>query len=210
MCSVSPAKVVQAFERGLTAGYRQFYLNSDDLGAYEGDKGENVWELIEQLQAYKGKYQFKLWSINPEYLITHARSLMRLLEKGRIKAIVSPLQHASPRILKSMNRQYDIAAVRSLFAELKVRFPRLEIITEFMVGYPGETQEDFDALFHFMRTTPLSFSYPATATVYYPHGCVSLSLQEEVAEQEKQRRERIVNQFMRLKKRREFLLRWYK
>jgi ribosomal protein S12 methylthiotransferase len=62
-----------------------------------------------------------------------------------------PFQHASPRILRAMNRRGDRASYRDLIGRIRSRLPEGVIRTTFMTGFPGETEEDFRALLEFQE-----------------------------------------------------------
>ena len=61
-----------------------------------------------------------------------------------------PLQHAHPDVLRRMSRPSDVAAVRRLLGDLRAAMPDIALRTTFIVGYPGETDEEFAALLSFM------------------------------------------------------------
>ncbi|NOR88456.1 MAG: radical SAM protein, partial [Bacteroidales bacterium] len=62
-----------------------------------------------------------------------------------------PLQHINDRILKSMRRNHDSATTRKLVKDMREKVPNIAIRTTFIVGYPGETQEEFEQLRDFIK-----------------------------------------------------------
>ncbi len=66
-----------------------------------------------------------------------------------------PLQHAHPDVLKRMGRPHDVDAVRALISNLRSAMPDMVLRSTFIVGYPGETDEEFDTLLAFMEETRL-------------------------------------------------------
>jgi ribosomal protein S12 methylthiotransferase len=62
-----------------------------------------------------------------------------------------PLQHAHPDVLKRMKRPHNMTKVRGLIADLRHAMPDIAIRTTFIVGYPGETEEEFEALLAFLE-----------------------------------------------------------
>ncbi len=62
-----------------------------------------------------------------------------------------PLQHAHPRLLRRMDRPADVDAMRRLIEDIRALMPRAALRTTFLVGYPGETEEEFDALLDFVQ-----------------------------------------------------------
>jgi ribosomal protein S12 methylthiotransferase len=61
-----------------------------------------------------------------------------------------PLQHAHPQVLRRMNRPHDVRLIRSVVANLRQAMPDIALRTSFIVGYPGETEEEFQTLLDFM------------------------------------------------------------
>jgi len=61
------------------------------------------------------------------------------------------LQHAHPAVLRRMNRPHDMARVRSIIGRLRAAMPDIALRTSFIVGYPGETKEEFRTLLDFME-----------------------------------------------------------
>ena len=69
--------------------------------------------------------------------------LKELFGTGKIIDVNIPIQTGSNRVSKLMNRHYDINNIREYVSELRKEFPSLNVRTQIMVGYPGETEEDF-------------------------------------------------------------------
>lgn len=61
-----------------------------------------------------------------------------------------PLQHAHPSVLRRMNRPHDVSRIRSVIADLRQLMPDITLRTSFIVGYPGETEQEFQTLLDFM------------------------------------------------------------
>ena len=79
-------------------------------------------------------------------LVTEIRDNPRIL-----KYIDLPMQHISDRMLKAMNRHGDSAMIRSVVEKLRQQIPDIVIRTTFIVGFPGETEEDFEELCRFVK-----------------------------------------------------------
>ena len=72
-------------------------------------------------------------------------------EKKILNYLDIPIQHASDKLLKAMNRRGTQAELRGLFAKLRERIPNLVLRTSIICGFPGETEEDFEELCSFLR-----------------------------------------------------------
>ncbi len=114
-------------------------------------------------------------------LIAEIRDNPRIL-----KYVDMPLQHVSDRMLKLMNRHGGSAAVREAVAKLRREIPDLTLRTTFIVGFPGETQEDFDELCEFVKEA--RFEHMGAFPYSREEGTPAYSLPDQLDEQIKQDR----------------------
>lgn len=103
-----------------------------------------------------------------------------------LKYIDLPLQHISDHMLKAMNRHGDSAMIREVVAKLRREVPGIVIRTTFMVGFPGETEEDFDQLAAFMKET--RFDRAGVFTYSREEGTPAYDFPDQIDEQVKQDR----------------------
>lgn len=140
-------KIIAEFRDGLQKGYKVFQLIAEDTGCYGLDIGGSLAELLRQLFAIEGKYKLVIIDCCPQWLVEQHDELMPVLirNQDKLKEIFVPLQSGSDRMLKLMSRQYEAESVRKVLQELKDRAPGIAIRTSFLIGFPGETEDDFDA-----------------------------------------------------------------
>ncbi|MBQ7319884.1 MAG: 30S ribosomal protein S12 methylthiotransferase RimO [Clostridia bacterium] len=103
-----------------------------------------------------------------------------------LKYIDLPLQHVSDHMLKAMNRHGDGKTVREVVAKLRREIPGIVIRTTFIVGFPGETQEDFDELCEFVKET--KFEHAGVFTYSREEGTPAYDFPDQIDEQIKQDR----------------------
>ena len=103
-----------------------------------------------------------------------------------LKYIDLPLQHISDHMLKAMNRHGDSTMIRDVVAKLRREVPGIVIRTTFMVGFPGETEEDFDQLAAFMKET--RFDRAGVFTYSREEGTPAYDFPDQIDEQVKQDR----------------------
>jgi len=137
--------VKREFEEGLRQGKKEFALIGTDLGAYGRDLGTDLVELLKELVGFGGEYSIRLRNIHPKFLIEMMPRLCEVLHSGRIAYLSTAVESGSDRILKAMNRGYTIEQYKEAIRTLNKEFPDIEIRTQFMVGFPGEKEEDFQA-----------------------------------------------------------------
>lgn len=142
------AEVARLVERGT----REINLISQDTVSYGRDLGggRKLVELLEMLQAVPDLPWLRLFYLYPEALDDRLLSL--LASGGPLLPYVDmPFQHASDAMLARMRRGYRAARQREVVEQLRQRVPDLAIRTAFILGHPGETDADFEALLEFVR-----------------------------------------------------------
>ncbi len=103
-----------------------------------------------------------------------------------VKYIDLPLQHISDKVLRRMNRHGDSAMIRSVMEKLRREIPGIVIRTTFIVGFPGETEEDFDKLCEFVGEA--KFEHMGAFTYSREEGTPAYDFDEQIDEQVKQDR----------------------
>ncbi len=140
------ANVLAEAEQLAAEGFQEVVLTGIHVCSYGADRGEGpeaLADLIAQLAEVEGIRRIRLSSLEPQS-ITEA-----FVEK--IKAIPKlcphfhlSLQSGSDAVLKAMNRNYDTAKYREVVSRLREAFPVCGITTDVIVGFPGETEENFE------------------------------------------------------------------
>ena len=141
--SVPVHKIVDSFAEGLRQGYEYFELACDDLSQYGMDIGEKPINLLDKITDLPGNFKIYVRYIYPQWLINNFNDFLHILRRGKIFRVGIPVQSGSARIIKLMNRHYDPQNLKECLKVLRMDFPDLEIWTEFIVGFPGETEKDF-------------------------------------------------------------------
>ena len=136
-------RIVEEFEEGLARGYKEFALLGTDVGAYGRDQGATLVDLLRELVKSKGDYEIRVRNIQPRFLMEMMPELREILRSGKISYLSSAAQSGNNRILGLMRRGYRIEDYKEAILTLRREFPRLKIRTQIMVGFPGETEEEF-------------------------------------------------------------------
>lgn len=139
-------RIISEFERGLQEGHNRFFLTAEDLGAYGKDIGCTLLDLFEKMKVDDERnYKIILNQISPLHLMEMFSDLEQVFASGKIELVCSPVQSGSNRILKLMGRPYGAEEWRKYMIRLTKKFPNIRLKTHFMVGFPSETDEDFNA-----------------------------------------------------------------
>lgn len=140
------------------AGVREIVLTGINTGSYcyEGITLARLLEKLLELTADihssdQAPLRFRLSSVEPQNIDDDLIELMAQ-HKGRIcRHLHLPMQSGSTRILEAMERDYSIETYLDLVARLRSKMPSIALSTDVIVGFPGETDADFDATVHAIR-----------------------------------------------------------
>jgi threonylcarbamoyladenosine tRNA methylthiotransferase MtaB len=155
--------VVKEVVRIASAGFKEIALTGVHLGSYGRDLAPSS-SLAELLGALAGRMRI---AAEPHRLLFRISSLEPMDCTPEIVALVAeevcfaphfhlPLQHASDRILAAMRRPYSIEQFASLVAGIRTRMPDAAIGSDVIVGFPGETEDDFAQLIGYLERSPLT------------------------------------------------------
>jgi tRNA A37 methylthiotransferase MiaB len=138
--------VLDEFRAGLAEGRRTFRLIGGDVGAYGQDAGSDITVLLDAMLEHPGDYKIVWDDFNPEWLIRHYTGLRRIFAENadRIGYAGFPVQTGNQRILGLMNRDYTVKDAKWHIAGLKKAAPGLKITTHAIIGFPSETEEEFE------------------------------------------------------------------
>ena len=135
--------ILAEFDRGLSRGHRRFKLRCSDIGQYGADNGDSPLQLLRALLAHEGDYTVGIRHVHPQWLLENLEEIRALVSGGRISFLSVPIQSGSQRVLRFMNRDYDISRLTEALRSLPARPGRFWLTTDVIVGFPSETDEDF-------------------------------------------------------------------
>jgi MiaB/RimO family radical SAM methylthiotransferase len=138
--------VVSEFKLGLQQGYNQFSLLATDLGAYGRDKNFTLCDLLRKIIETNSNtnYTLILNQVEPSNLIKIYLDLEEILASGKVEGLMCPVQSGSNRILKLMGRKYTVEEWKNYMLKINGKFPDIRLSTHFLIGFPTETEEDFN------------------------------------------------------------------
>ena len=139
----------------VSSGCSEILLTGQDCGCYGFDTGTNLAELVQNILVHvPGDYKLRLGMGNPRHLLTYADALLDCFADSRVyKFIHLPVQSGSERILKAMNRRHTARDYALLAEMFNTRFERFTLSTDLIVGFPGETDDDFEATLALLKET---------------------------------------------------------
>jgi len=131
------------------AGYREVVYLGQTVNSYH-DGTHDFADLLRATDAVEGLLRIRFTSPHPSDMSDRVIAAMAECEKVAPQVHL-PLQSGSDRILESMNRTYTMAQYRDVVARLRDAIPGLALSTDLIVGFPGETEDDYQATANYMR-----------------------------------------------------------
>ncbi len=154
-------EVLKAADEIAAKGVKEIVLTGVNIGDFENESGENFLQLIQALDKVEGIDRFRISSIEPNLLTEEIIEFVASSDKF-VPHFHIPLQSGSDRILESMRRRYK----RDLYAErvskIKSLMPHCCIGVDVIVGFPGETDEEFMETYEFIKELPVSYLHVFT------------------------------------------------
>ena len=125
-------------------GVAEVQVTAQDTAAYGSDIGTNLGQLLERLAAVPGDFMLRVGMMNPNSALLIKDQLLRAYQSPKIYRFLHiPVQSGSDRILRSMGRRYTAADFLRVVSAFRSAHPQITIITDVIVGFPGETEGDF-------------------------------------------------------------------
>lgn len=144
--------VLEEADKLVKQGYRELIVIAQDTSKYGIDiYGEpKLAELLEKLAKIDGIKWIRFLYTYPESITDELIKVVK--ENDKIcKYFDIPVQHISNSVLKRMNRKSNGESIRNVITKIRKEIPEVIIRTTVMVGFPGETKEDFDELYEFVK-----------------------------------------------------------
>ncbi|AEM73526.1 tRNA (N6-isopentenyl adenosine(37)-C2)-methylthiotransferase MiaB [Caldicellulosiruptor acetigenus] len=155
-----PEEIIYEIEQLAQNGVKEVTLLGQNVNSYGKDLGNGITfpKLLEKVNEIKGIERIRFVTSHPKDLSDELIVAMRDLEKV-CEHIHLPVQSGSTRILKAMNRHYTKEDYLRLVEKLKTNIPDIAITTDIIVGFPGETDEDFEDTLDVCRKVEFDSAY---------------------------------------------------
>jgi ribosomal protein S12 methylthiotransferase len=180
--------VVREAERLVAQGVKELLLISQDTTFYGVDRHERgaLARLLRRLDAIDGLEWIRLLYLYPTTISDEV--IDAIAECGKVCNYIDlPLQHGADAVLKRMRRPGTRASYEKLLARIRARIPGVSLRTTFIVGFPGETDADFDELMNFVDA--IEFDHLGVFTYSHEEGTTAFALTDDVPPAMKRRRQ---------------------
>ncbi|XP_070669967.1 uncharacterized protein [Malus domestica] len=128
-------------------GVKEIWLSSEDTGAYGRDIGVNLPILLNAIVAElpsDASTMLRIGMTNPPFILEHLKEIAEVLCHPCVYSFLHvPVQSGSDAVLTAMNREYTVSEFKTVVDTLTELVPGMQIATDIICGFPGETDEDF-------------------------------------------------------------------
>ena len=179
--------VMEEARRLVSGGVKELNLIAQDITVYGSDLsgGVTLESLLQELVQIAGLRWIRLLYAYPDGITDSLVQLIKNEEKI-CKYLDIPLQHISDPVLRRMNRRSSEAQIRALVAKLRSEIPDIALRTSLIVGFPGETDEDFKKLCHFVEE--VQFDRLGVFCYSKEEGTPAAEMAEQISERVKRER----------------------
>jgi threonylcarbamoyladenosine tRNA methylthiotransferase MtaB len=140
---------------------KEVVLTGINLGDFGYGTNENFFQLIKELEQLNGIYRYRISSIEPDLLSEEIIQFVNSSNKF-VPHFHIPLQSGSDYLLKKMRRKYDTDLYSSRIRLIKKLMPHACIGVDVIVGFPGETEEEFNKTTEYLKSLPISYLHVFT------------------------------------------------
>ena len=176
--SRAPGAILEEVRELVSKGYRDITLLGQNVNSYGKDRGDgyDFADLLRELDSIEGDFWLRFMTSHPK---DASRKLIDVMAESRhvVRQFHLPLQSGSDRILKAMNRHYDTERYLSTVDYLRERIPDVTLTSDIIVGFPGESEEDFEGTLAILRRVRFDMLY---SFIYSPRKGTPAAAMEQV------------------------------
>ncbi len=169
-------KIVAEVRELVESGYKDITLLGQNVNSYAKGRDYDFADLLSELDAIEGDFVLRFMTSHPK---DASRKLIDVMASSRHIAhqFHLPMQSGSDEILSKMNRHYDTEKYLSIVDYMKEKMPDVTITSDIIVGFPGETEEDFEGTMNMLSRVRFDMLY---SFIYSPRKGTPAALMEQV------------------------------
>ncbi len=171
------------------SGYKEIVLTGVNIGEYEKG-GEKLTDLVSKILEIKDLKRLRMSSVEPNTITKELLTTLKNSGKYQNHFHI-PLQSADNKILKSMRRKYTIEEYEEILEMTQDFFPHCAIGADIITGYPGETEEQFQRTYNFLKSSKITHFHVFPFSKR--QGTTAAKLEDHLPTQEKKRRVKKLN-----------------
>ena len=140
------------------AGAKEIMLLGQNVNGWHGDKGKDLGDVIREIAKIRGLKRIRYTTSYPSEMTQNLINAHKDTPK-LMPYIHLPIQSGSDKVLKAMNRQYTVKEYEKIVAKFRKVRPDIAVSSDFIVGFPGETEEDFEETMKLVERVGYASSY---------------------------------------------------
>lgn len=182
-----PEEIEKELRELVAAGYKEITLLGQNVNSYGKDLGLDIdfADLMRRLNAVPGDFWVRFMTSHPKDASPRLFDAMAECDKVA-KQLHLPFQSGSDEILRRMNRRYTAEEYKALIADARAKMPNITLSSDIIVGFPGETEEDFEQTLRLVEDVRFDLLF---TFLYSPRsGTPAASYEDNATPQEKQQR----------------------
>ena len=146
--------IVRQVENEISEGCKEIWLTSTDNGCYGFDIGTDLPTLVDAVSEITQNVMIRVGMMNPMYMPRIKENLMKSYENDKVyKFLHIPVQSGSNQVLHDMKRGHTSETYKEIVSKAKEKFAKFTISTDVIVGFPSETDEDFEKTIDLLKET---------------------------------------------------------
>ncbi|NWK09089.1 tRNA (N(6)-L-threonylcarbamoyladenosine(37)-C(2))-methylthiotransferase [Marine Group I thaumarchaeote] len=146
--------IVRQVQTEINEGCKEVWLTSTDNGCYGFDIGTDLPSLVNAVVEIPDDFMIRVGMMNPMYMPRIKEALIESFDNGKVfKFLHIPVQSGSDKVLHDMKRGHTVSTFREIVKRAKERFGNFTISTDVIVGFPSETEEDFQKTVNLLDET---------------------------------------------------------
>jgi threonylcarbamoyladenosine tRNA methylthiotransferase CDKAL1 len=146
--------IVRQVQTEINEGCKEVWLTSTDNGCYGFDIGTDLPSLVNAVVDIPNEFMIRVGMMNPMYMPRIKEKLIESFDNDKVfKFLHIPVQSGSDKVLHDMKRGHTAGTYREIVNKVKQRFSEFTISTDIIVGFPSETEEDFQKTISLLEET---------------------------------------------------------
>ena len=171
------ADIVEEARQAIEDGACEIQLTAQDTAAFGRDSGEKLSDLIKEVANLDGDFRVRVGMMHPKNILNDVDEIIDAMKHPKVYNFIHlPIQSGSDKVLSEMRRGHTIEQYLDIVSKFKREIPDLTLAVDIIVGYPTETDEDFDMTVELLENIKPSLIHLSK----YQHrkGAISSSLRE--------------------------------
>jgi threonylcarbamoyladenosine tRNA methylthiotransferase CDKAL1 len=151
--SYRPGDIVRQVRQDVAEGCKEIWLTSTDSGCYGRDMDSDLAELLQACCEVEGDFKMRVGMLNPQYMPGMIGRMVDVYAKNDklFRFVHMPVQSGSEQILRRMKRGHTARVFADAVRAFRDKMPDFTVSTDIIVGFPGETEHDFEQTFDLLR-----------------------------------------------------------